>query len=320
MRAAALVLALLAAPSVDAQSLAVPPLTGRVVDLAEVLSPSTEAAITARLAAHEDSTSNQIAVLTIPSLEGAILEEYATDVFRTWGLGQADRDNGVLLLVAVGDRELRIEVGYGLEGALTDATAGSIIRNEITPRFRDSDFDAGVLAGAESIVKAVDGEYVTSDSGGIEDMGWGERMVVGLLMILFPLLGTVTPIVVSGATGTKGDLSAGFIGVVGGIFTGVGLYILTLSGYVALAVVLAAPVLLILLNRWLERHPTWGPKRRHNRAKQAAFAKARKRGAKTVIVDGRSYSVPVASSSSGGGGGFSGGGGSSGGGGASGGW
>ncbi len=318
MRAAALVLALLVAPTVGAQGLDVPPLTGRVVDLADVLSPTTEAAITARLAAHEDSTSNQIAVLTVPSLEGDVLEVYATRVFRTWGLGQADRDNGVLLLVAVGDRELRIEVGYGLEGALTDATAGSIIRDEITPRFRDGDFDAGVLAGAESIVKAIDGEYVASSGDDIEDMSWGERLIVGLLMILFPLFGTAAPIAVSGATGIKGDLLAGFLGLFGGLFAGFGVFLLTLSGYAAFAAVLAGPMLLIVLNRWLERHPTWGPKRRHNRAKQAAFSRARKRGATTVIVDGRSYSVPVASSSSGGG--FSGGGGSSGGGGASGGW
>ncbi|WP_412063279.1 TPM domain-containing protein [Rubrivirga sp. IMCC45206] len=315
MRAAALVLALLAAPTVGAQP-AVPPLTGRVVDLADVVSPSTEAALTARLAAHEDSTGNQIAVLTVPSLEGAVLEQYATEVFRTWGLGQAARNNGVLLLVAVGDRELRIEVGYGLEGALTDATAGSIIRNDITPRFRDGDFDAGILAGVDAILAAIDGEYVASD--GPEDMDAGERLLIGLLLLVVPFAATSTPILTVGGTGLKGDAGAGCLGLVGGLFGGVGLMLLTYWGYAFLVVALLAPLLLIVLNRWLERHPTWGPKRRHNRAKQAAFKKARKRGATTVVVDGRSYSVPVASSSSGGG--FSGGGGSSGGGGASGSW
>ena len=152
MRGAFLVGFLLFAPT--AHALDVPRLAGRVVDLGGVLDDATEAALTARLAAHEDSTSNQIVVLTIPSLDGEVLEAYATRVFRVWGLGQADRDNGVLLLVAVADRELRIEVGYGLEGALTDATAGSIIRNEIVPRFRDGDFDGGVLAFVAFRVRA----------------------------------------------------------------------------------------------------------------------------------------------------------------------
>ena len=123
-------LALLAATASGAHALEVPPLTGRVVDRADVLSPATEAALTARLAAHEDSTSNQVVVLTVPSLDGEVLEPYATRVFRTWGLGQAAADNGVLLLVAVDDRQLRIEVGYGLEGDLTDALSGQIIRRE----------------------------------------------------------------------------------------------------------------------------------------------------------------------------------------------
>src|SRR5690606_5234978 len=126
---------------------AVPPLTGRVVDLADVLSPATEAQVTTLLEAHEAQTTNQVAVLTIPSLQGSTVEEVANEVFNAWGLGQSGRDNGVLLLVARDDRELRIEVGYGLEGALTDAEAGRIIRNVIVPRFRDGDFDGGVSAG-----------------------------------------------------------------------------------------------------------------------------------------------------------------------------
>lgn len=90
---------------------------------------------------------------------------YATHVFRTWGLGQADRDNGVLLLIARDDRTLRIEVGYGVEGDLTDARSGAIIRSEIVPRFRAGNFDGGVLAGVEAIVTSIAGTYVVKASG-----------------------------------------------------------------------------------------------------------------------------------------------------------
>ncbi|MBD0259323.1 MAG: TPM domain-containing protein, partial [Cytophagales bacterium] len=99
----------------------VPKLTGRVNDYAGILSPAAEANLERELKAHEDSTTNQIAVLTVTSLEDEILEEVANQVFNAWGLGQRGKNNGVLLLVAVNDRKLRIEVGSGLEGVLTDA-------------------------------------------------------------------------------------------------------------------------------------------------------------------------------------------------------
>lgn len=310
MRGAFLVGFLLFAPT--AHALDVPRLAGRVVDLGGVLDDATEAALTARLAAHEDSTSNQIVVLTIPSLDGEVLEAYATRVFRVWGLGQADRDNGVLLLVAVADRELRIEVGYGLEGALTDATAGSIIRNEIVPRFRDGDFDGGVLAGVDAILRAVDGEYEAAADGGAESVSIA--FVFGFMI----LVGGVLPMLRAGDAGTAGDAKAAAIGMLTGTVLGFLTWRLTGWWLAAILVPVAFAFLLIGLNRWLEAHPTWGPRRRHIRKKHQAFARARRRGASTVVVDGRSYTVPTASSSSGGG--FSGGGGSSGGGGASGGW
>ncbi len=97
---------------------AVPPLTERVVDQADILSPVTEEILTALLAAHEEATSNQVAVLTISSLEGETIEAYSIRVAETWALGAAENDNGVLLLVALNDREMRIEVGLGLEGEL----------------------------------------------------------------------------------------------------------------------------------------------------------------------------------------------------------
>lgn len=142
-----------------AQAPPVPELTGRVVDKADLLSPSTEQLLTDRLRAHEDSTGNQVAVLTVASLNGAVLEEYSLEVARAWALGQEAFDNGALLLVAHEDRDVRIEVGYGLEGDLPDVVASRIIRNEIVPAFRDGDFDGGVRAGVEAILGALEGTY-----------------------------------------------------------------------------------------------------------------------------------------------------------------
>lgn len=142
-----------------ASALDVPPLTGRVVDLAHVLPASTAESLTAQLAAHETQSSNQVAVLIIPSLEGESLEEFSHRVATTWKLGQKGTDNGALLLVAIGERKVRIEVGYGLEGTLTDARSAQIIRNEIVPRFRDGDLPGGVTAGVTAIVKTIEGTY-----------------------------------------------------------------------------------------------------------------------------------------------------------------
>lgn len=197
----------------------VPPLTGRVVDLADLLSPGAEQTLTQMLAAHEDSTTNQVVVLTIPSLDGEVLEEYATRVFRTWALGQADLDNGVLLLIALDDREVRIEVGYGLEGSLTDASAGSIIRNVIVPQFKDGNYEAGILSGVTSILGVVEGTLGVPKPEP-DGSAWG-----ALLFLLFPLLWTLASFssgpVVRYAVATPMAALAGVI--VGGIALGLGL-------------------------------------------------------------------------------------------------
>ena len=131
---------------------AVPTLTGPVVDQAEILSPATEETLTALLAVHEDSTSNQVAVLTVRTLGGESIEAYALRVAETWGLGTAEQDNGVLLVVASEDRKLRIEVGYGLEGLLPDVIASRIIREQIVPYFREGNFERGVEVGVLAIL------------------------------------------------------------------------------------------------------------------------------------------------------------------------
>lgn len=134
-----------------------PDLTGRVVDGASILSAETEAQIAGLLAAHEDLSSDQIVVATVGDAQGYSIEEYANRLFRHWGLGQAEENNGVLLLVAVDDRKMRIEVGYGLEGTLTDVLAKLIIDNTIVPQFRSGNFEDGIRLGAEDIITVLQG-------------------------------------------------------------------------------------------------------------------------------------------------------------------
>ncbi|MEQ1794337.1 MAG: TPM domain-containing protein [Nitrospira sp.] len=157
-------LALLLLPGL-AWSLDVPPLTGRVMDLAHVLSAETAAALTSDLTAHETKTGNQVTVLVLPSLEGEPLEEWSHRVATTWKLGQKGTDNGVLLLVALKEKKVRIEVGYGLEGILTDLRSAHIIRNEIVPRFRAGDVPAGIEAGVAAILKTIEGTYRAPEPG-----------------------------------------------------------------------------------------------------------------------------------------------------------
>ena len=141
-----------------AHALEVPLLSGRVVDNAELLSPAARAEIAAKLKAHEDSTGNQIAVLTIPALEGESVEGYAVRVFETWKLGVKGKDNGVLLVVVPRERKLRIEVGYGLEGVLPDAVCSRIIRNVIAPPFKAGQFDQGLQDGVAALIGQLEGK------------------------------------------------------------------------------------------------------------------------------------------------------------------
>ncbi|MGB7419622.1 MAG: TPM domain-containing protein, partial [Erythrobacter sp.] len=130
-----------------------PALTGRVVDAANILPPHTEAELIAQLEALEAQSQRQLVVATIPDLQGYDISDYGYQLGREWGLGDAERNDGALLLVAPNERRVRIEVGYGLEGYLTDALSSLIIQNEIVPRFRDGDFPGGVVAGTDAIVQ-----------------------------------------------------------------------------------------------------------------------------------------------------------------------
>ena len=134
-----------------------PALTGRVVDNAGIIDAGTEAALTRKLADFEAKGSDQIVVATINSLDGEEIEPYANRLFRAWKLGQAGEDNGVLLLVAKNDRKMRIEVGYGLEGTLTDLHTKLIIENDMVPAFRAGDFSGGITKAVDDMVMVLEG-------------------------------------------------------------------------------------------------------------------------------------------------------------------
>ena len=165
-------------------ALEVPPLTGRIVDLAHLLSSDVAASLSAELAEHERKTGNQIAVLTLPSLEGEPLEEFSHRVSTTWKLGRKGTDNGVLLLVVPGERRIRIEVGYGLEGTLTDAKSAQIIRREIVPRFKSGDFPGGIAAGLKAIMGTIEGTYTapTETRDRSDQNGPWESLVIAIVI------------------------------------------------------------------------------------------------------------------------------------------
>ncbi len=140
--------------------IAVPPHGGRWVhDEANVLSPSTVAQLEQVLKAERDSTSNQIAILIVPSLEGEDIDGFGIRVADAWKAGTKENDNGVIFIIAIQERKMRIEVGQGLEGVLTDAISSRINRNEVAPQFRQGNYDAGVAAGTMAIIQAIKGTY-----------------------------------------------------------------------------------------------------------------------------------------------------------------
>jgi len=226
-----------------------PVLSDRVVDNANLLSAQTRTDLISLLAEHEQQTSNQVVVVTLSQLEGYDISDYANRLFRHWQLGQEDKDNGVLLLVAINERKVRIEVGYGLEGALTDALSSQIIRNEITPAFKQSDFDRGINQGVRSILAAIKGEYVLKEGEGGSNRGES----IFEQVIPFVLFGTVGGHLFVGQmlgrkkkrdTKVKAMASLGIgsvVGIVGGfILASVGLGLLAAFGSSLLSFVFLA--------------------------------------------------------------------------------
>ncbi|HEX3442115.1 MAG TPA: TPM domain-containing protein [Pseudolabrys sp.] len=148
------VLILIVSVSAAYGALTFPQLTGRVVDDAGILDPATKAALERKLADFETKTTGQLVVVTLKSLQGTSIEDYGYQLGRAWGIGQKEKNSGALLIVAPNERKVRIEVGYGLEGNLTDAVTRLIIENAILPRFRTGDFSGGITRGVDDIIQA----------------------------------------------------------------------------------------------------------------------------------------------------------------------
>ncbi|HSE69084.1 MAG TPA: TPM domain-containing protein [Gemmatimonadales bacterium] len=164
-----------------------PALTGRVVDDAELLGPDVEEELTEELKALEDKSSDQLVVVTLPSLQGYTIEDYGYQLGRRWGIGTAKLSNGVLLIVAPNEHKVRIEVGYGLEGTLTDALSKIIIENAILPKFRAGDYAGGIKDGVGDIIKVL-----TGDAAEVEDRAKArpdaDEPTIDWVMIIFWVL------------------------------------------------------------------------------------------------------------------------------------
>ena len=261
---------------------AIPPLKARVTDLTATLSSQQQAALEQTLAAFEARKGSQIAVLVVPTTQPEAVEQYAVRVEEAWKLGRKGIDDGALLLVAKDDRKLRIEVGYGLEGVLNDATAKRIIADEITPRFKQGDFYGGINAGVERMIKVIDGEPLPPPKSRAQTASRG----VDVNSLLF--IGFILVFVVGGVLRAIFGRFLG-AGIVGGI---AGFIAWTFGGAVLIGIIAAV----------------------------IAFIVSLLGGARGGFGGGGFGGGGFSSGGFGGGGGFSGGGGGSGGGGSSGSW
>jgi uncharacterized protein len=201
-------------PAICAAEIRFPELTGRVVDNANLISAQLEATLTAQLAEHENATTNQIVIATLPDLQGYTIEEYGYQLGRHWAIGQKDKNNGVLLIVAKQERKVRIEVGYGLEGTLTDALAANIIHTVILPEFKRGNFESGVSAGVAAIISVVSGEYTPPQE--------HDKKAISPLFVMFIfgflLLGIILPALLAGGPRGYRNRYDGFGGGFGGGF------------------------------------------------------------------------------------------------------
>jgi len=176
--------------SIVAQNVLPKPTTPQLVtDIAGVLSPEQKQALENKLVAIDDSSSNQIAVVILPTLDGNPIEEYATKLFREWGIGNTKTNNGILLLIAVQDKKIRIEVGYGLEGAIPDITAINIIDNDLKPAFRAGAYYEGIDKATDDIAKAAVGEYQVKRVKKTKSKGNGALLAIIIAVIFLVVKG-----------------------------------------------------------------------------------------------------------------------------------
>lgn len=189
-----------------ASALDVPALRGRVNDYANLMPPSRAQSLEQRLEQFENETGHQIAVLTIPSLQGEDIEGFSIRVAENWKIGKKGFDNGVILLIAKNDRRLRIEVGYGLEGILPDAIASRIIREIVAPRFRANDYVGGIEAGADAIMKVTKGEPLpeTQRRKPLSSTHLPNGLLLPLILLAFFVLNALSWRSTRSAWGTRG--------------------------------------------------------------------------------------------------------------------
>lgn len=215
-----------------AWALEVPTLAGRVNDTAGVLSSGEAQGLEQRLRDYEQKTGHQFSLLTIPSLEGEDVAGYSHRVAEKWGLGDKQRDDGALLLIAVGDRKMRIEVGYGLEPSIPDVLAGRIIRNVMAPHFRQNDYAGGINAAFDAMMQAAAGEAVGIPTSKPKSMEWRGLAAPLFWLALFLVIGVMRgrrrggfvflPGMGSGFGGSSRGGFGGFGGGGGGGFSGGG--------------------------------------------------------------------------------------------------
>ncbi|HEU4646857.1 MAG TPA: TPM domain-containing protein [Burkholderiales bacterium] len=217
-RGALLACALLVGSLVAGAQVAVPPLGARVTDLTATLSAAEIAALEKTLEAFEASKGSQLAVLLVATTAPETIEQYALRVAEQWKLGRKKVDDGALLVVAKADRTLRIEVGYGLEGALNDATSKRIISETIVPRFQQGDFHGGIAAGVSQIIRVIDGEPLPAAGAGRAVGAGGIQQYVPVILILALVLGGVLRSVLGRFPGALA--TGGAVGFVAWLFAG----------------------------------------------------------------------------------------------------
>ncbi|MFW3898927.1 TPM domain-containing protein [Pseudomonas putida] len=215
-------LALLLAALVVRADVVFPALSGRVVDDANLLDAHTRVQLSQMLEAHEQATGEQVVVATVPDLQGLPIEEYGYQLGRYWGIGQKGKDNGALLIVAPQQRKVRIEVGYGLEGLLTDAQSSVIINRIILPAFKRGEMSQGIVQGSAAILQVLGGNPLAQPSRASAADGEGEPPSLWAIGLFIVLVVVVLYLQGLGGGGRRGGPGGGFGGGFGGLGGGRG--------------------------------------------------------------------------------------------------
>jgi len=284
---------------------------GRISDFANVISADVETALDRRIDQLEQKTSSEIAVVTVTSLDGMSVEDYANKLFKAWGVGQAKQDNGVLVVVAPTDRSMRIEVGYGLEGVLPDGLAGQIIRDDFVPQFRDGNYSGGINAGVNHVIDIVEKHQVLTpeELAKFNESNSGDAPPYWLIIPFFGLFVTIGATMAGLGIRTK----TGFPLLFGSLFGGMPfLMSLAFMGRMSMYTLFPWGILMFLNGLRLGGNPTWATSFRGDKDGDGSSG-GWTMGGGSSSSSGGSYSSSSSSSSSFGGG-------SSGGGGASGRW